>query len=163
MRSLPIVRSLNLVFLSMSLFASGLPKTSEQALVKALQDPSAEVRAAAALAIAAMPDDNATKPLESVLIASADAAEQEATVQALIAINDKATAKRLSEALANPQFTWGNGAKTRAVEVVGKIWEKKSIKWLTDLLNSDQEPAVKAAALKALTLIGAPPKKEEKK
>jgi HEAT repeat protein len=142
--------------------SAGLPTASEQVIVKSLQDTSVEVRTAAALALAAMPDEKAVKPLESMLIASADPAEQDAAAQALIALADKNTAKRLSESLSNPQFTWGTGAKAKAVEVVGKIWEKKAVKWLTDLLNSEQEPAVKVAALKALILIGAPPKKEGK-
>jgi HEAT repeat protein len=49
------------------------------------------------------------------------------------------------------------------VEVVGKIGDKKMIKWLTNLISEDQEPSVRAAAIRALGLIGAPPKKEETK
>jgi HEAT repeat protein len=71
--------------------------------------------------------------------------------------------KRLSDALVNPQFTWGAGAKPRAVETIAKIGDRKVIKWLTDLLASEQEPAVRAAAIRALGEIGAPPRKEEKK
>ena len=147
------------------LYASGLPKASMQAMMKALQDQNVEVRTAAAGALEQVAGDaeEAAKPLESVLIASADPKEQEACVKALVAIKDKDSAKRLSDALANPQFTWGAGAKARAVEVVGKVGEKKMVKWLTSLLASEQEPAVEAAALKALGEIGAPPKKEEKK
>ena len=96
-------------------------------------------------------------------MASTDPAEQEALSKALITANDKGTPKRLSEALSNPQFTWGNGAKAKAVAVAGKIGDKKMVKWLTDLLSGEQEPAVKAAAIRALGAIGAPPKKEEKK
>ena len=145
--------------------ASGLPKASMQAIIKALQDTNVDVRTAAADALTQVAGDaeDATKPLESVLIASADPKEQDACVKALVAIKDKDSAKRLSEALANPQFTWGTGAKARAVEVVGKVGEKKMIKWLTGLVASEQEPAVTAAALRALGDIGAPPKKEEKK
>ncbi len=143
--------------------ASGLPKASEQAVIKALQDASAEVRTAAAQALTQVPDMSAAKPLENALIASGDASEQNALVRALIAVNDSGTVKRLSDALANPQFTWGAGAKPKAIDVVGKIGQKKAVKWLTDLLGSEQEPAVRAAALRALGEIGAPPKKEENK
>jgi HEAT repeat protein len=155
---------LSLLILSgSSLFASGLPKTSIQSIIKSLQDTNVEVRIAAAQALIDVPDDTAIRPLETALIASADPAEQDALSRALIVANDKATTKRLSEALSNPQFTWGSGAKAKAVMVVGKIGDKKMIKWLTDLLGSDQEPSVKAAAIRALGAIGAPPKKEEKK
>jgi len=102
------------------------------------------------------------KPLETALVASVDAAEQEALVKALVAANDSETPKRLGDALANPQFTWGKGAKARAVEVIGKIGQKKMVKWLTDILAGEQEPAVRAAAARALGDIGAPPKKEKK-
>lgn len=145
------------------LFSSGLPKATVQQIIRALQDANLEVRIAAAQALADVPDSSAAKPLETALIASADATEQEALSKALVAADDSGTVKRLTEALINPQFTWGAGAKAKAIEVVGKRGEKKTIKWLTDLLNGDQEPAVKAAALKALGAIGAPPKKEEKK
>src|SRR5882672_6675150 len=87
--------------------ASGLPKASEQAIIKNLQDSNLEVRTAAAQALAQVPDDSAVKPLENALIASADANEQDALVKALVAVNDSGTVKRLSDALANPQFTWG--------------------------------------------------------
>src|SRR6185295_3345826 len=100
-------------------------------------DSSVEVRTSAAQAVAQVPDDAAAKPLENALIASADAAEQEALVKALVAVNDSGSTKRLSDALANPQFTWGTGAKPKAVEVIGKIGQKKSIKWLTDVLASE--------------------------
>jgi len=143
--------------------ASGLPKTSIQAIVKSLQDANVEVRTAAALTLIDVPDDSAIRPLETALIASGDAAEQDALSKALIVADDNGTAKRLSDALSNPQFTWGAGAKAKAIMVVGKIGERKEIKWLTDLLGSDQEPSVKAAAIRALGAIGAPPKKEEKK
>ena len=142
---------------------SGLPRASEQAIVRALQDSNREVRTAAAQALAQVPDETAAKPLENALIASADAAEQDALVKALEAVNDSASVKRLSDALANPQFTWGTGAKPKAIDVIGKIGQRKVVKWLTDLLASEQEPAVRAAALRALGEIGAPPKKEEKK
>jgi HEAT repeat protein len=145
------------------LLASGLPKASVQAIIKGLQDPNVEVRTSAAQALAQVPEDLATKPLETALIASADAAEQDALVKALVAVNDSNTVKRLSDALGNPQFTWGAGAKPKAVDVIGKIGQKKSIKWLTDVLGSEQEPAIRAAAMRALGEIGAPPKKEEKK
>jgi HEAT repeat protein len=143
--------------------AAGLPKASEQAVIKSLQDTSVEVRTAAAQALAQVPEENAAKPLENALIASSDAGEQDVLVKALIAVNDSGSVKRLSDALANPQFTWGSGSKPKAIDVIGKIGQKKSIKWLTDLLGSEQEPAVRAAALRALGEIGAPPKKEEKK
>jgi HEAT repeat protein len=145
-----------------SALASGLPKQSFQTILKALQDSSAEVRIAAAEAIAQMPDDDAARPLETALVASADAKEQEALAAALLAVKDKATAKRLSDALANPQFSWGAGAKARAVELVGKLGGTKMLKWLTELANSDQEAGVRAAAIRALGLIGAPPKKTTK-
>jgi HEAT repeat protein len=155
--------SVGTLLLNSSVFASGLPRASMDALIKSLQDSNLEVRTSAARALIEMPDSAATKPLETALIASTDAAEQDALVKALEAINDRATAKRLSDALGNPQFSWGSGAKARAVEVVGKIGDRKMIKWLTDLVSSDQEPAIRAAAIRALGELGAPPKKEEKK
>ena len=144
-------------------WSSGLPKPSVLALMKALQDTNVEVRTGAAQAFAAVPDaaEQAIKPLETALIASADGAEQDALVKALIAANDSATPKRLSEALSNPQFNWGTGAKAKAVDVIGKIGQKKMIKWLTDLVAGEQEPPVRAAAARALGDIGAPPKKEK--
>ncbi len=144
--------------------ASGLPKPSVQALMKALQDSNLEVRTGAALALCEVPDaaEQVVKPLETALIASADANEQDALVKALVLANDSATPKRLSESLANPQFTWGTGAKAKAVDVIGKIGQKKMIKWLTDIVVGEQEPAVRAAAARALGMIGAPPKKEKK-
>jgi HEAT repeat protein len=144
-------------------FSAGLPKASIQAVIKNLQDANVDVRAAAAHALAQVPDDAAAKPLENALIASADAGEQDALVQALIAVNDSASVKRLSDALVNPQFTWGAGAKPKAIAVIATIGNRKVIKWLTDVLGSEQEPAIRAAALRALGEIGAPPKKEEKK
>jgi HEAT repeat protein len=143
---------------------AGLPKQTVQALVKALQDSSLEVRTSAALALAEVPDaaEQASKTLETVLIASSEAVEQEALVKALIVANDSTSVKRLSESLVNPQFTWGTGAKAKAVTVIGKIGNKKSIKWLTDMVAGEQEPAVRAAAARALGEIGAPPKKEKK-
>ena len=158
-----ILAGVALVAVNAILLASGLPKASLQTMLKSLQDSNGEVRTAAAQALAQVPDESASKPLETALIASADAAEQAAIVAALEAIDDKATAKRLSDALANPQFTWGAGAKAKAVEVIGKIGDRKVIKWLTDLVAGDQDPTVRAAALRALGRIGAPPKKEEKK
>jgi HEAT repeat protein len=69
----------------------------------------------------------------------------------------------LSEAVANPQFTWGNGAKARAVEVIGKVGQKKYIAWLTSLAASgDGDASVRAAAIKVLGELGAPPKKDKK-
>lgn len=144
-------------------WSGGLPKPTVQAIVKSLQDSNTEVRTQAALALAEVPEDFAAKPLETALIASAETAEQEALVKALVAVNDSASVKRLSDALANPQFTWGAGAKPKAVAAIGKIGQRKVVKWLTDILASEQEPAVRAAALQALGEIGAPPKKEEKK
>ena len=143
--------------------ASGLPKESLQVIVKSLQDTTVEVRIAAAQALAQTGNDTALKPLESALMISTDANEQTALAQALEALNEKSTFKRLSEALANPQFTWGAGAKAKAVEVIGVIGERKAIKELTILAGGEQEPAVKAAAIRALGTIGAPPKKEDKK
>jgi HEAT repeat protein len=162
------MRRLILSFASVSVLvcsaaAADLPKNSIQVLIKALQDSHVEVRVAAAEALAQVPDELAAKPLETALVASAEPAEQQALAKALVVIKEKGTFKRLSEALANPQFTWGSGAKAKAVEVVGKVGDKKAIKWLTDLLASEQEPAVHAAAARALGEIGAPPKKEEKK
>jgi HEAT repeat protein len=155
--------SVSAILLTSTVFASGLPRAPMDVLIKSLQDSNLEVRTSAAKALIEMPDSSATKPLETALIASADAAEQDALVKALEAINDRATAKRLSDALGNPQFTWGTGAKARAVEVVGKIGDRKMIKWLTDLASSDQEPAIRAAAIRALGELGAPPKKPENK
>src|SRR4051812_6700560 len=97
-------------------FASGLPKPSVQAIIKSLQDPALEVRIAAAGALIEVPDAAAAKPLETALIASGDPKEQDALVKALIAVNDSATVKRLSDALGNAQFTWGSGAKPKAVD-----------------------------------------------
>ena len=147
-----------------SLLASGLPKTSVQALIKALQDTNVELRTAAAVALSEVPDaaEQAAKPLETALIASADAAEQDALLKALVIANDSGTPKRLSDSLANPQFTWGAGAKAKAVDVIGKVGQKKMIKWLTDIVAGEQEPAMRAAAARALGEIGAPPKKEKK-
>ena len=144
--------------------ASGLPKPSVLALIKALGDSSAEVRIAAAQALAEVPDSavDAVKPLETALVASADAAEQDALVKALVAVDDPGTPKRLSDSLANPQFTWGQGAKAKAVDVIAKIGQKKVVKWLTDIVAGEQEPAVRAAAARELGEIGAPPKKEKK-
>src|SRR5262245_46383440 len=116
--------------------ASGLPKPTLQAIIKALQDSNAEVRIAAAQVLSQVPDDSAARPLETALIASSDAAEQEALVKALAVVDDKGTAKRLSDALVNPQFTWGNGAKARAVQAIAKSGDKKIIKWLTDQVTS---------------------------
>lgn len=132
--------------------------------MKALQDTSVEVRTGAAQALSEVPDaaEQAVKPLETALVASADAAEQDVLVKALVLANDSATPKRLSEALVNPQFTWGSGAKAKAVDVIGKIGQKKMVKWLTDIVAGEQEPAVRAAAARALGAIGAPPKKEKK-
>jgi HEAT repeat protein len=145
-------------------WASGLPKQSVQALMKALQDSNQEVRTGAAQALAEVPDaaEQAVKPLETALIASAETAEQDALVKALVAANDSGTPKRLSDSLANPQFTWGAGAKAKAVDVIGKIGQRKVIKWLTDIVAGEQEPPVRAAAARALGDIGAPPKKEKK-
>jgi HEAT repeat protein len=145
-------------------WSAGLPKPTQVAVIKALQDSSLEVRIAAAQALGEAPDENAAKALETALMASADSAEQDAMVRALIASGDKATVKRLMDALANPQFTWANGAKAKAVPVIAKLGDRKpTIRWLTDVAGSEQEPAVRAAALRALGEIGAPPKKEEKK
>ncbi len=145
-------------------YAGGLPKPTVQALVKALQDANIEVSSAAAWALSEVPDaaEQAVMPLETALIASSDAGLQEALVKALVAAHQDATVKRLMEALVNPQFTWGAGAKAKSVVVIGKISEKKAIKWLTDIVASEQEPAVRAAAARALGEIGAPPKKEKK-
>jgi HEAT repeat protein len=144
-------------------FSGTLPKASKQAIIKSLQDSQLEVRVAAAQALTLVPEEAAAKPLENALIASSEIVEQEALVKALVAADDSGSVKRLSDALANPQFTWGAGSKPRAIEVIGKIGKTKVLKWLTDLLASEQEPAVRAAAIRALGDIGAPPKKEEKK
>src|SRR5712691_5103056 len=107
----PILLKLFVIFgVSSTLLASGLPKQSVQALMKGLQDSSVEVRTGAAQALAAVPDaaEQAVKPLETALVASAEAAEQDALVKALVAANDSGTPKRLSDSLANPQFTWGS-------------------------------------------------------
>jgi HEAT repeat protein len=143
--------------------ASGLPKTSIQAIVKSLQDTNADVRTSAALVLIDVPDEMAVRPLETALIASAEPIEQDAMAKALIAADDNGTVKRLTDALGNPQFAWGAGAKAKAVVVIARIGQRKVVKWLTDLLGSDQEPAVRAAALHELGTIGAPPKKDEKK
>jgi HEAT repeat protein len=142
-------------------FAGGLPKASVQVLVKSLQDASPEVRTAAALALAAIPDaaEDAVKPLETALVAGADGGELDALTKALLAANDSGTPKRLSEFLVNPQFTWGAGAKVKAVELVGKIGQKKMIKWLTAIASGEQDPPIRAAAIHMLGDIGAPPKK----
>jgi HEAT repeat protein len=144
-------------------FAGGLPKQSVQTLMKALQDTNLEVRTAAAQALGAIPDaaEQVVKPLEAALIASADGGEQDALARALIAANNSGTPKRLTESLVNPQFTWGAGAKAKAVDVIGKIGQRKMIKWLTDIVAGEQEPAVRAAAARQLGEIGAPPKKEK--
>ncbi|HVO32967.1 MAG TPA: HEAT repeat domain-containing protein [Elusimicrobiota bacterium] len=163
MRHSPIWTAGLVILPATLLGASGLPKVTVQTLIKLLQDTSVEVRTAAAQALTEVPDAAAVKPLETALVASSDANEQQALVAALEAVNDKSTAKRLSEGLSNPQFTWGAGAKAKAVEVVGKIGDRKMIKWLTDLSASEQEPAVRAAAARALGQIGAPPKKDDKK
>src|SRR5438046_1190370 len=78
--------------------ASGLPKPSVLALIKALQDSNVEVRTSAAQALAEVPDaaQQSVKPLETALIASADPAEQEALIKALVAAGDGDTPKRLS-------------------------------------------------------------------
>ncbi len=154
----------SLGFGATQVLGSGLPKQSVQALMKALQDSNVEVRTGAAQALSLIPDaaEQAVKPLETALIASAEAPEQDALVKALILANDSTTPKRLSEALANPQFTWGAGAKAKAVDVIGKVGQKKVIKWLTDIVAGEQEPAVRAAAARVLGDIGAPPKKEKK-
>lgn len=146
-----------------TVLAAGLPKASIQALIRALQDSNLEVRIAAAQALAQVPEESAAKPLETALIASADPAEQDALSKALVAADDSSSVKRLSDALNNPQFTWGAGAKAKVVAVVGVMGQKKVLKWLTDLSVGEQDPAVKAAAIRALGQIGAPPKKEEKK
>ncbi len=157
-----VVLGVSLVFAA-SVFAAGLPKPTVQALIKALQDTNTEIRTAAAWAFSQVPDaaEEAVKPLESALVASSEAAEQDALVNALVVANDVGTVKRLSESIGNPQFTWGNGAKAKAVTVIGRIGQKKSIKWLSDTVASEQEPAVRAAAARALGEIGAPPKKEK--
>ena len=80
-----LLLSLCLAVVSVSpLLASGLPKLSVQALIKALQDSNVEVRTAAAQALAQVPDaaEQADKPLETALIASAEANEQDALVKA---------------------------------------------------------------------------------
>jgi HEAT repeat protein len=159
----PFVLSFCLVFGAVSAMANGLPKQSVQALIKALQDTNVEVQTAAAQALSEVPDaaEDAVKPLEAALVASADAGAQDALVKALVAADDSDTPKRLSDSLINPQFTWGSGAKAKAVQVIGKIGQKKMVKWLTDIVAGEQEPAVRAAAARALGDIGAPPKKEK--
>jgi HEAT repeat protein len=161
-KQLLMVLALTLVSI-LPVLASGLPKQTVLALEKALQDPNLEVRTAAAQAFGQVPDaaEQAVKPLETALIASADISEQDALVKALVVANNSETPKRLGDALANPQFTWGNGAKGKAVDVIGKIGQKKAVKWLTDIVAGEQEPAVRAAAARALGDIGAPPKKEK--
>src|SRR4029077_4481528 len=106
--------------------------------------------------------EQAVKPLEAALISSADPAEQEWMAKALIAADDSAPPKRLCAALVNPQFTWGNGAKAKAVSVIAKLGQKKMIKWLTDIVGGEQDAGVRAAAARALGEIGAPPKKDKK-
>ncbi len=155
-------RWIALVFLSSVLWAEGLPKPSIQALIKALQDSNQDVRLSAAHALSQFEEPQAVKALESALISSTEPAEQEALIAALVLNKDSGTVKRLTEALNNPQFTWGKGAKARATEAVGKIGGKKAIKWLTDLVASEQEPDVRAAAARCLGAIAAPPKKEKK-
>lgn len=157
-----LAMSLAGLLISSASFASGLPKPTVQAIIKNLQDNSVDVRTAAAQALEQVPESYAAQPLETALIASADAAEQDAIVKALEMINERDTAKRLSEAMSNPQFTWGSGSKPKAIAVIGKIGERKMVKWLTTLVSSDQEPAIRAAALRALGEIGAPPKEEKK-
>lgn len=141
--------------------ADGLPKASVQLLIKALQDTHVDVRTAAAVALAGVPDSSAAKPLEAALIASADKAEQDALVSALTALNEKESAKRLSDAVSNPQFSWGANARPRAVEVVGRIGQRKAIPWLTTLGAGDADPAVRTMAIRLLGELGAPPKKEK--
>lgn len=150
------------VLVSAGVGAAGLPKASIQALIRAVQDTHVEVRTAAALALADVPDESALKPLETALITSDTPAEQDALVKALLAIREKDTCKRLSESLSNPQFSWGKGAKARAVEVIAKIGEKRYLKWLTDIAGNEGDSAVRIAALRALGELGAPPKKENK-
>ena len=162
MKRLPRSFWLSLFLMPLVAAASSLPKTSLQMVIKALQDPHVEVRTAAAQALIEIPESAALKPLEAALIASADVNEQNALVLAIVAIDDRDSAKRLSEAIANPQFTWGNGAKPRAVEVIGKVGQKKYIAWLTALAGGEADPFVRAAAIRALGLLGAPPKKEKK-
>ncbi len=158
-----VVGCLSLGWVS-SVVASGLPKPTVQALIKALQDSNVEVRTASAWALSEVPDaaQDASKTLETVLIASSEATEQDALVKALIAANDSATPKRLMDSLANPQFTWGTGAKPKAVYVVGKLMGKKSIKWLSDIVAGEQDAAIRSTAARLLGEIGAPPKKEKK-
>ena len=102
-------------FATGEVFGSGLPKLSVQVLIKALQDSNVEVRTAAAQAFSEVPDAaaQAVKPLETALISGGDARELEALSKALVAADDNATPKRLSDSLLNPQFTWGNGAKAK--------------------------------------------------
>jgi HEAT repeat protein len=161
-RSLLLFVSFALTSAATTCLAAGLPKTSVQAIIKALQDSNVEVRTAAAQALAQVPDDTAVKPLETALMASADANEQQALVAALSAANDNGTPKRIMDAVSNAQFTWGAGAKIKAIELLSKNADKKTIRWLTDLLSTDQDAAVKAAALRTLGAIGAPPKKDAK-
>jgi HEAT repeat protein len=163
MKRPPYFFYMTVLIIPAGIMASGLPKASMQMLIKALQDSHVEVRTAAAQALIEIPDDAAVKPLEAALIASADAAEQDALVKALIAADERDSAKRLSEAVANPQFTWGNGAKARAVEVIGKTGQKKYIAWLTSLAASGEgDASVRAAAIRVLGELGASPKKGKK-
>ena len=151
-----------LLLASSPVLAGGLPKPSVQVLIKGLQDSSPEVRLACAQALAGFEEPTAVKPLEAALMASAETYEQDALVTALVLNKDSGTVKRLTEGLNNPQFAWGKGAKARAVEAIGRIADKKVIKWLTDVVASEQDPDVRAAAARALGTIGAPPKKEKK-
>ena len=160
------MKKLSVFFLfgSSLIFASSLPKQSVQALIKALQDSAVEVRIGAAQALGQVQDaaQAAVKPLENTLMASADPAEQDAVSKALVLANNIETVKHLEAALANPQFTWGNGAKAKAVEVIAKIGQKKAVKWLTDIVAGEQEPAVRAAAARALGMVGGVPPYEPK-
>ncbi len=140
---------------SQALYSAGLPKNSIQVLIKSLQDTHVGVRTAAAVALIEIESDLAVRPLEAALVASTDAGEQEALVKALIAQDDSQTPKRLSDSLINPQFTWGSGAKPRAVEVIARIQDKKAIKWLTDLAAGEQEPAIRTMAIRMLGELGA--------
>lgn len=145
-----------------SVFADGLPKPSVQVLLKALQDSNAEVRLSAAQALGQFEEPLAVKALESALIASAEAAEQDALVKAIVLNKDSGTSKRLNDAFNNPQFNWGKGAKAHAVQAIARIGGKKSIKWLTDVVGGEFDADIRAAAARELGAIGAPPKKEKK-